>query len=1733
MKQYALVKDTITGDTYGVVIRENGSETCLAVKTDAEAWADGFNDMHTKSLDDDLPYGVRIGDFRGMTEAEEVIVNEMALTKQDLRLPNRDVLTLIDSQRTDIATDPISVKDAPIAFFGESAEKAVDYKVRAFISDMARGSVLAKARNSKLGIERKGLVFKSRNNDQYLREDLANMAMGYGPLRRAAKDVFHAKQDILDDHDGYRLDDQFDLHVKALGPKLGGGLRAAPRGMAFVDITGRVDGDRDGIVFEGVTGMERPIIPRFIVPQGMARRVSRALEGDSMEIEKRRRAGERDLGIDQATLNDRLGNDARFLQAAPGTQGQQSRRATRRTGRIGGGAELLGPKRNRPGNEDYPRMDPERVARLRLERFVQETSPSGRARQNRIINTPGADGGPSRRAVRERSGRVIPEPPARDRGGMRSQRQSQRTDWTGDGKPFYLRNDPQSELVAKRRDEFGRLEEIYRNTETGKFFGRQTGFSDYDTEGISIRDGDKRQFDTAEEVQRVAEADSLSQFNGSNGLRSQRATGDDIRATLSRIDKAEGGYASLGDDLFDNIRFAADYLDGNTDANSDDAFDFLLAALTGVRDNKDIKPKDRRELEKQINDALRRHSMLQPKMGGMRSRRSENEDGSVPEGDFVDIDLTMEEVGYLSDIVDSIRDDIAAANDSEADELWQEFSDAIEDAAAGVDVVRLDRADAERLREMLEDLYTAEVEQGNPSPEEGDVLDLLGRAIDSPDGVWVSPSIEDNGGTRLSTGGMGSRRRVRAGESFGPEARYNVEEIDGDRALVYDNMNRTSEWRDLDTISPDDTPSRFEGGGGLASRRMTPEQMAEKRNEMERDLRSRAARELGVSDEEYAEMEKYIDDLPFDDDSAEWPGEIEDAGESRGGPTGQRTSWGARVSESDEVREGIFPDGPMEGSRWTFNRNEFYSEDTFDDPGESLEGTQTLTVDTPNGTRITYSSGLEDAPSIERVQKISGNGGLRASRGGGDTANSLAPSQPSSNPKTYGTYIPKSMKDVRKDLQMLAANGWVWQGPVNGNIRFAPPDRFYEWAKRQPDSWKQQFGERLMRGGIVPREFGLHPKQGNNQSVIRELKKRVEKVYGEGAWADMQKNAKNDGIGKVGNVPSVVSSGGGMQSARGGRSRIRGAQDEITGASGLGGGMRAGRRRFGSGRNGIKKVDDRDGKIMEQLTPEQREKMIEAIKEREGQLAWAMTQNGLFRPIRNTMEDDGRYEGMSLDERKRVPIDTDLIPRMQQRLDDALRDGDITEEAHAAFQKQLNDIKTLNNMRESNKFDFIEHLHEPSRKEIVKRARSKDKSIPTLAALDGAGESTFFNEEAFGSAQGAAETVSERAARRRGKRRRPLFDRLLDPDPSRAQRRANRRARRQGRGGRRATDVDLAETIRLRRRLARQMRRLRRRLRGERNEKSIREALEAKRSAHPLKRDKLGRPVVDAEFLKHMSSLKRLKDERDRGERNSETKDDFLRDLWENGNMNALPEILSEDEVQALLDAGWKPLHRGVGPDGTANQYSDAYREDRDSRFISDPHRRAYGTGEYWAPEGSGHWGGYGKGMVGFVDPNGRKISGRDIESIKDKHNTLRKELSALMAELGDGALKGEDPANAVTQIRTRIKEAEERLGVAGLLESEMGQIYSQWLDMYAGMKPDDAGRSDAWDSFEYLQDLTRLDSGYYAAFLGYDYVEHNGVTLVHNRGTVAVADTASAISGGEASQMLSKAKEGDGVKFP
>ena len=83
----------------------------------------------------------------------------------------------------------------------------------------------------------------------------------------------------------------FELEVKALGgrvgQRIGGGISAAPPGMVWVDITGAIDGDSDGIVFEG-TPMQRPIIPRAMIPQLQASVLQQAALPRAIEMERNR-----------------------------------------------------------------------------------------------------------------------------------------------------------------------------------------------------------------------------------------------------------------------------------------------------------------------------------------------------------------------------------------------------------------------------------------------------------------------------------------------------------------------------------------------------------------------------------------------------------------------------------------------------------------------------------------------------------------------------------------------------------------------------------------------------------------------------------------------------------------------------------------------------------------------------------------------------------------------------------------------------------------------------------------------------------------------------------------------------------------------------------------------------------------------------------------------------------------------------------------------------------------------------------------------------------------------------------------------------------------------------------------------------------------------------------------------------------------------------------------------------
>lgn len=102
-----------------------------------------------------------------------------------------------------------------------------------------------------------------------------------------------------------------DINTKGLGPKvgrrIGRGLRAAPAGFVFIDITGAIDADKDGIVFEGLP-LERPIIPRFIIPEGTARRVQNLIGITAQANEENRRNGlSVDGAIDKTVLSQIIG----------------------------------------------------------------------------------------------------------------------------------------------------------------------------------------------------------------------------------------------------------------------------------------------------------------------------------------------------------------------------------------------------------------------------------------------------------------------------------------------------------------------------------------------------------------------------------------------------------------------------------------------------------------------------------------------------------------------------------------------------------------------------------------------------------------------------------------------------------------------------------------------------------------------------------------------------------------------------------------------------------------------------------------------------------------------------------------------------------------------------------------------------------------------------------------------------------------------------------------------------------------------------------------------------------------------------------------------------------------------------------------------------------------------------------------------------------------------------------
>ena len=335
MNRYALLKDSINDSIFGVIVDSNGLSKFYGVSAKGLEWSKWANGINVKSENNGLPIGVVVGGYSALRNTNPNYVQALVDTVS-LRNPSINKKQGIsDSLIKNSSSVVPGVRDAELrAFDIDKRNEAIAFKARAFRTDSKVSSLLTQVRAERLGFVSNEGVFSSRNPIHTPEVKQAEIIDSYGrSLQRAIGLSLIRKKSVkmlAVVRKDQALAQSFGIEFKAagIGPKIGsrlsGGLRAAPAGMSFVDVTGVTDADTDGIVFEGKPGLERPIIPRFMVPKDLARKLSGIVEGDAEEIEKQRRAGNTSVQFDEGKLRNivaSVGGDASLLQAVSNDRG--------------------------------------------------------------------------------------------------------------------------------------------------------------------------------------------------------------------------------------------------------------------------------------------------------------------------------------------------------------------------------------------------------------------------------------------------------------------------------------------------------------------------------------------------------------------------------------------------------------------------------------------------------------------------------------------------------------------------------------------------------------------------------------------------------------------------------------------------------------------------------------------------------------------------------------------------------------------------------------------------------------------------------------------------------------------------------------------------------------------------------------------------------------------------------------------------------------------------------------------------------------------------------------------------------------------------------------------------------------------------------------------------------------------------------------------------------------------
>ena len=320
MKNYAILRDAIEEKVFGLVIEQDGGFRFYGADDRAKEWANWANSTSLKSLQEALPVGVIANDKRLLVNDTELFIESLIESVSNSGEAKKPTFSYKSSHVTRANSSTPSARDFQLRSFDVGArQNAINFKVHAFKNDQKSSSLMAKIRSAGLGFNEKTGEFRSNDitiSHSSLQHNLKatytkSLQRNTGFNVMSAKNIYSKSLAPFYTHPKV-------IELKrlggAIGPKLGRGLRSAPMGMVFVDVTGAIDADKDGIVFEGKPGLERPIIPKFILPEGVGRRVASLIGGAAEQNEKNRRSGAGGGGvIDEAKLRSILGTDASSL----------------------------------------------------------------------------------------------------------------------------------------------------------------------------------------------------------------------------------------------------------------------------------------------------------------------------------------------------------------------------------------------------------------------------------------------------------------------------------------------------------------------------------------------------------------------------------------------------------------------------------------------------------------------------------------------------------------------------------------------------------------------------------------------------------------------------------------------------------------------------------------------------------------------------------------------------------------------------------------------------------------------------------------------------------------------------------------------------------------------------------------------------------------------------------------------------------------------------------------------------------------------------------------------------------------------------------------------------------------------------------------------------------------------------------------------------------------------------